>query len=101
MRERGLKQRIVAKYSKRWLSLLMRERGLKHIVRRNARRPQNVAPYAGAWIETSIMAQSVCFRCVAPYAGAWIETLTLYIPTYINIVAPYAGAWIETNNASY
>ena len=33
-----------------------------------------VAPFAGAWIETSISAWSFLSWRVAPFAGAWIET---------------------------
>ena len=33
---------------------------------------------------------------VAPYAGAWIETSEPTIPPECILVAPYAGAWIET-----
>jgi len=35
---------------------------------------QGVAPYAGAWIETSIAMIRLRTVEVAPYAGAWIET---------------------------
>ena len=34
-----------------------------------------VAPLAGAWIETSILAMQISYYKVAPLAGAWIETL--------------------------
>ena len=33
---------------------------------------------------------------VAPYAGAWIETESYATRRIENTVAPYAGAWIET-----
>ena len=33
-----------------------------------------VAPYVGAWIETSKLAQKLNQNGVAPYVGAWIET---------------------------
>ena len=33
---------------------------------------------------------------VAPYVGAWIETSNLDISEVVNTVAPYVGAWIET-----
>ena len=33
-----------------------------------------VAPYVGAWIETSIMGNAQSPARVAPYVGAWIET---------------------------
>ena len=34
-----------------------------------------VAPYVGAWIETSILNGMKPQQAVAPYVGAWIETL--------------------------
>ena len=33
---------------------------------------------------------------VAPYVGAWIETSSKASPWTIYEVAPYVGAWIET-----
>ena len=36
------------------------------------------------------------FYDVAPYAGAWIETYAYTVDMARNEVAPYAGAWIET-----
>ena len=33
---------------------------------------------------------------VAPHAGAWIETLTSRVSPFTANVAPHAGAWIET-----
>ena len=33
-----------------------------------------VAPYVGAWIETSCPLSASALRHVAPYVGAWIET---------------------------
>ena len=35
---------------------------------------------------------------VAPHAGAWIETVTELINPPLIRVAPHAGAWIETSN---
>ena len=35
-------------------------------------------------------------QSVAPYAGAWIETTGLSCVPQAPLVAPYAGAWIET-----
>ena len=56
------------------LSLPTRERGLKDerviVVVGLAR----VAPYAGAWIESSYATFIFGAFCVAPYAGAWIES---------------------------
>ena len=56
------------------LSLPTRERGLKRLVIVGGVSPANVAPYAGAWIETSLQSASCQNNSVAPYAGAWIET---------------------------
>ena len=39
--------------------------------------PILVAPYVGAWIETSKPVQSAVRKLVAPYVGAWIETSVL------------------------
>ena len=34
-----------------------------------------VAPFAGAWIETTkVIELDTSYICVAPFAGAWIET---------------------------
>jgi len=33
---------------------------------------------------------------VAPHAGAWIETCLLALDARVTQVAPHAGAWIET-----
>ena len=35
---------------------------------------KDVAPHAGAWIETIVTLLSRSKRRVAPHAGAWIET---------------------------
>jgi len=79
----------------------------------------NVAPRAGAWIETQNLNGYIKRGTVAPRAGAWIETdqnlADRKIPTRsrpararglkrlvgiagypVKIVAPRAGAWIET-----
>ena len=39
----------------------------------------------------------VQFRQVAPHAGAWIETSVGLVISILSPVAPHAGAWIETN----
>ena len=59
-------------------------------------RPNWVAPYVGAWIETDIYNNSRHHRTVAPYVGAWIETIMFCITFLFWQVAPYVGAWIET-----
>ena len=54
-----------------------RARGLKQSDWYQARWPINVAPFAGAWIETRAHHQVMHNRGVAPFAGAWIETSAL------------------------
>ena len=51
-------------------------RGLKQ---NNDRREHhnNVAPYVGAWIETTAAEYTDVNHQVAPYVGAWIETVVL------------------------
>jgi len=34
---------------------------------------------------------------VAPFAGAWIETKNWWLTMVARVVAPFAGAWIETD----
>ena len=58
-----------------------------------------VAPYVGAWIETSLATAGAVSNDVAPYVGAWIETMMKNLILLSVIVAPYVGAWIETVNA--
>ena len=58
--------------------------------------PRQVAPYVGAWIETSISLIAAGTQTVAPYVGAWIETYDVERVGEIVKVAPYVGAWIET-----
>ena len=38
-----------------------------------------VAPYVGAWIETTAIKPKLLDFQVAPYVGAWIETLTILL----------------------
>ena len=56
-----------------------------------------VAPYVGAWIETTHERRIIKSLSVAPYVGAWIETCRgLNRLQKAKQVAPYVGAWIET-----
>src|SRR5690554_3783169 len=73
-----------------------RARGLKQEVQRPLLTPDEVAPFAGAWIETSIERGFPSRPCVAPFAGAWIETPPCSMGNRSTAVAPFAGAWIET-----
>ena len=52
----------------------MRERGLKQMVNNYRLCRANVAPHAGAWIETKKRLDFEIIINVAPPAGAWIET---------------------------
>ena len=74
----------------------MRERGLKHLYLKENRGKGNVAPHAGAWIETRCLVSTLHKSIVAPHAGAWIETLSGQRKMCALLVAPHAGAWIET-----
>ena len=55
MRERGLKSYNAIFSPSLTQSLPMRERGLKYFKRDRCSQPAPVAPYAGAWIEISIL----------------------------------------------
>ena len=57
------------------LSHPMWVRGLKPADAPLKCKPFYVAPYVGAWIETSFPWESLYVAPVAPYVGAWIETL--------------------------
>ena len=94
-----------------------RGRGLKHIVP-GERREFDVAPFTGAWIETTCVRASagasasppsrgrgLKLSCpinslpnisVAPFTGAWIETANSAACASRLTVAPFTGAWIET-----
>ena len=50
-------------------------RGLKRTCRLLQRLWSSVAPYVGAWIETSSWPKTTVYPFVAPYVGAWIETV--------------------------
>ena len=56
------------------MSLPARERGLKLTRKRMINPIKNVAPRAGAWIETYSLDDAKKAGLVAPRAGAWIET---------------------------
>ena len=56
----------------------------------------DVAPPAGAWIETDELFRLESYIIVAPPAGAWIETEASTRLAADATVAPPAGAWIET-----
>ena len=99
----------------------MRGRGLKRVGTQRLCRSKDVAPHAGAWIETFVVTIVFYAESVAPHAGAWIETRSsssawssssssppmrgrglkhvwLVVSTPRGDVALHAGAWIETSN---
>ena len=55
-----------------------------------------VAPFVGAWIETSEGKKLYKLHKVAPFVGAWIETCLYGNTSPSAVVAPFVGAWIET-----
>ncbi len=77
-------------------SLPVRERGSKRHPEHRRRASDDVAPRAGAWIETIILSSYLWLTIVAPRAGAWIETAPRDSTPANREVAPRAGAWIET-----
>ena len=56
----------------------MRVRGLKQPVQKAPEPCREVAPHAGAWIETFAPYSVSADMGVAPHAGAWIETTDRY-----------------------
>ena len=77
-------------------SPLAQGRGLKLRWCEGCNHYHQVAPRAGAWIETYRAEVLPNNSTVAPRAGAWIETF--FTPFHFSgrQVAPRAGAWIET-----
>ena len=55
-------------------SLPSRERGLKRKLDDAHAENDAVAPFTGAWIETTRTQYPVAWLMVAPFTGAWIET---------------------------
>ena len=96
----------------------IRVRGLKLVLSCILLHPYLVAPYTGAWIETTFREYILSKVKVAPYTGAWIETFVcararararshpirvrglklffVFVFGILFFVAPYTGAWIET-----
>src|SRR4051794_33989012 len=94
-------------------SLPSRERGSKHTQGPHRAPDAQVAPFAGAWIETTLSGRTCDFlwslpsrergskptpsqkqeriMTVAPFAGAWIETRPLRRAPRLARVAPFAG----------
>ena len=71
-------------------------RGLKLYLRLPIEFDLHVAPFMGAWIETTSLEETYAVPFVAPFMGAWIETRLYYKRPLLIEVAPFMGAWIET-----
>ena len=58
---------------------------------------ENVTPFVGVWIETSVLL--LCPNClkVTPFVGVWIETLMITDAAFASNVTPFVGVWIETH----
>ena len=72
-------------------------RGLKLVCIKHKRSFLDVAPYVGAWIETSIFGKGGVNETSHP---TWVRGLKLRKLLLIKSkgqVAPYVGAWIETS----
>ena len=54
-----------------------------------------VAPFMGAWIETSIRLRSICLEPSRPSWARGLKLSMVSLPS-AHIVAPFMGAWIET-----
>ena len=74
---RGLKLRSSSLLVSNVMSHPMWVRGLKLGIDDATYVATHVAPYVGAWIETSGHGRAVHGDRVAPYVGAWIETQCL------------------------
>ena len=93
---RGLKHYYVTHIALHHRSHPTWVRGLKHGVRQRERRERRVAPYVGAWIETS---RARKFQCTLESHPTWVRGLKLMRSRGVETlkrVAPYVGAWIET-----
>ena len=81
--------------SRKKMSLLSWERGLKFCCCHWCRGVNHVAPLVGAWIEITNFAAHSDSSPVAPLVGAWIEILSFSLLFLRASVAPLVGAWIE------
>ncbi len=76
-RECGLKLFLVLHVRFCCTSLPTREGGLKLLLEFSRACSPQVTPYAGVWIETSLVGiRNMLCSCVTPYAGVWIETFS-------------------------
>ena len=71
-------------------------RGLKRIFISTFADVEEVAPYVGAWIETSSRRHEVLLFLSHPMWVRGLKLLWQNITEHVEGVAPYVGAWIET-----
>ena len=86
VRGRGLKLFSVIVIVVPLMSPPVRGRGLKHQILYHGDKFEQVAPRAGAWIETPTSCFDPDVSSVAPRAGAWIETID-------------CGDWLESGES--
>ena len=58
--------------------------------------PEEVAPHAGAWIETRSRRRSSRDARSPPMRGRGLKPVMPPSFVWVAVVAPHAGAWIET-----
>ena len=68
---------------------------MKSIPNQNRHNENQVAPFAGVWIEILFRVILYYFHEVAPFAGVWIEIIVTVDKKVGLKVAPFAGVWIE------
>ena len=61
---------------------------------------RHVAPFVGAWVETTDVSGMLVGGTVAPFVGAWVETAAASHTAAAAKVAPFVGAWVETTHPS-
>ena len=93
---RGLKQRKHARKTHKHLSHPMWVRGLKPVPVQVEKQVSNVAPYVGAWIETTMSDTTHVSIVSHPMWVRGLKLILCLIHLIRNNVAPYVGAWIET-----
>ena len=75
----------------------MRGRGLKHLFSIGNIHTYEVAPHAGAWIETPHRRPLHHPIKSPPMRGRGLKPMFMRFVTRVFQVAPHAGAWIETH----
>ena len=74
----------------------MRERGLKHYIYTYKYVLKEVAPRAGAWIETPVRYLRLRLKMSLPVRERGLKLSFSQTFLFQETVAPRAGAWIET-----